>query len=314
MSLPFSIWLVIFPVSLFFLIQASDYFTDSAEAVGKVLRLPSFIIGVTIVSIGTSLPELVSSLFAVMQGSSEIVIGNVVGSNIANIFLIVGVAAVTSEHLKIKYNLTNVDLPLFVGSAFFLGLTVIDRYFSLGESLLCIVGFAVYLFYTVTTSKNINEEEEEEDDPPSLPVSIAILVVSCIVLSVAANYTVESVIHLSKIFDVGTEVIAVSALAIGTSLPELMVTINFVKKGNAEIAVGNVLGSNIFNSLVVMGIPALVGELIVPMEILTEGLPLMIIGTILLFFVTQDRQVTRWEGLLFFLFYGWFIGRIFNVL
>ena len=100
MSFPPLAWSIVFPISLFFLVQASDYFTDSAEAVGKVLRLPSFIIGVTIVSIGTSLPELVSSLFAVVRDSSEIVIGNVVGSNIANIFLIVGVAAVTSKQLK----------------------------------------------------------------------------------------------------------------------------------------------------------------------------------------------------------------------
>ena len=180
--------------------------------------------------------------------------------------------------------------------------------------MLCLVGFFVYLFYTATTARDLPREEEEENDNPSLPVSIAILIASCIVLSISANYTIESLIRLSKILHINTEVIAVSALAIGTSLPELFVTISFVKKGNAEIAVGNVLGSNIFNSLVVMGVPRLMGTLLVPMGILTEGLPLMIVGTILLFFVTQDRQVTRWEGLLFFLFYGWFIGRIFNIL
>ena len=127
------IWIVIFIVSLFVLIKASDFFTDSAEQIGLFLGISPFLIGVTIVSVGTSMPELISSIVAVYQNSSEIVFGNVIGSNIANIFLIIGVASLISSPLRIQYELINVDLPLFVGSTFLLGLTVLDGEFSLND-------------------------------------------------------------------------------------------------------------------------------------------------------------------------------------
>ena len=112
------IWGGILLASIAVLVKASDYFTDAAEQIGKYFRLPAFIIGVTIVAIGTSLPELVSSIFAVLRGASEIVVGNVVGSNIANIFLVLGITAIVGRKLKIAHELIHVDLPLLVGSTF----------------------------------------------------------------------------------------------------------------------------------------------------------------------------------------------------
>ena len=118
------LWIGIFIVSLLVLIKASGYFTDSAERIGIFFGIPAFIVGVTIVSIGTSLPELVSSIFAVLRNSSEIVAGNVIGSNIANIFLVLGITAIIGKKLKITYELSHVDMPFLVGSAFLLMLTV----------------------------------------------------------------------------------------------------------------------------------------------------------------------------------------------
>ena len=141
---------------------------------------------------------------------------------------------------------------------------------------------------------------------------IVIVVVSSLFVFLGANYTIESVTKISEILQIGKELIALSAVALGTSLPELIVTISAARKGNPEIAVGNVLGSNIFNSLMVMGIPRLTGELEIPKDVVANGLLVLLAGTILFFFVTQDKQVTRWEGLIFFLFYGWFIGNIFG--
>jgi len=307
------IWLIIFIVSLFVLIKASDFFTDAAEKIGISLGISPFLIGVTIVSVGTSLPELISSITAVYQNSSEIVFGNVMGSNIANIFLIIGTASLISSPLNILYELINVDLPLFVGSAFLLGLTVLDSNFSINEAIICILGYVVYVFYTISSGKEEQQSETIDTSQKSFPVKqIVIVIVSALFVFFGATYTIKSVTKISEILEIGKELIALSAVALGTSLPELIVTISAARKGNPEIAVGNVLGSNIFNSLIVMGIPRLTGKLEIPDDVLGSGLLVLLVGTILFFFVTQDKQVTRWEGLIFFIFYGWFIGNIFG--
>lgn len=303
--------------SLVLLSKSADFFTDASEQIGIYFGIPPFIVGVTIVAIGTSLPELISSLVAVYSDAGEIVVGNVVGSNIANIFLILGVAALISGLLNIEYDLVSVDLPLFVGSAFLLGLTVWDGKYTVGEAILSLVGYVVYTFYAVNVRKDDPEEDasEEEATKKSFPVKeFAILALSSLFIFVGAKYTIDSAVKISEILNIGKEIIAVSAVALGTSLPELIVTINQAKKGNPEVAIGNVLGSNIFNSFVVMGLPGLTGRLVIPDNILESGLLVMLAGTVLFFFVTQDEQVTKWEGFLFFLFYGWFIGNLFGIL
>ncbi len=313
---------VFFVVSLAILVKASDFFTDAAEKVGLFIGLSPFIIGVTIVSIGTSLPELISSILAVIQNSSEIVVGNVVGSNIANIFLIIGTASIMSTgYLSITYDLVSVDLPLFVGSAFLLALIIGDNNFSTGEAWLLILGYLMYLFYTIKGSEENEQETNDEPEPTIvnrnsnfLLRQIIIIIVSAIFLYFGANYTIDSLIKISEILNIGKEIIAVSAVALGTSLPELIVTINAGIKGKAEIAVGNVIGSNIFNAFMVMGIPRLIGNLLIPEAVLVNAMPTMVAGTILLFFATQDKKLTQWEGWLFFIFYGWFIGKTFNLL
>ena len=325
--------LVIFIVSLAILVKASDFFTGAAEKIGIFFGMDPFIVGVTIVAVGTSLPELVSSILAVLQGASEVVVGNVVGSNIANIFLIIGIAGVIStaspgkergRELNIEYDLVSVDLPLFVGSAFLLSLAILDQQFSRVESGIFILGYLIYLFYTLDTSKpetiatdsatdGATVELAPDKQPTYLFKQIGILVFSSIFIFLGAKYTISSLISLSEILNIGKEIIAVSAVAVGTSLPELIVTINAAMRGNAEIAIGNVLGSNIFNIFMVMGIPGLIGHLSIPESVLFSAVPVLLAGTLLMFFVTQDRKLTSWEGWLFFLFYVWFIATTFNL-
>ena len=313
------IWLFIFIVSLFFLIKASDYFTDAAEIIGISIGLNPFIVGVTIVSLGTSLPELVSSSFAVYQNASEIVVGNVIGSNIANIFLIVGITSIFATKLEINYNLNDIDIPFFVGSAFLLFLTLLNGDFSAGEAVLCLVAYLVYLGYTFTTTENSNNDLEPSNSSStarrkiSLPKQFFVVIVSSLVIFLGAKYTIESVVNIAEIINLDAEIIAVSAVAIGTSLPELIVSITASKKGQSEIVIGNILGSNIFNVLVVMGIPGLWGSLVIPEPVISRDLPVMLVATILFFFATQDQQVSRWEGWLFIVLYIWFIGNLFNL-
>ncbi|MBC8444171.1 calcium/sodium antiporter [Candidatus Woesearchaeota archaeon] len=312
-------WAIIFIISMFVLIKASDYFTDSAERIGIFFGLPAFLIGVTIVSIGTSLPELITSLFAVLRNSSEIVVSNVIGSNIANIFLVLGVSAIVGKRLKIGFEIIRVDLPILIGSAFLLAVTIYDGIFTLPEALLCIAGIIIYLTYTVKTEKKHPDIMAEKEMKTILKTkklnwtTWIILITSSLFIYLGAKYTIESVIALSEILNIGKEIIAAGAIALGTSLPELVVSVNAARKGKAEIAVGNVLGSCIFNSLAVMGISALIGSLIVPPIMISFGLPMMLIATFLYFFMTQTKEITRWEGMILLLFYVFYIGKLMSL-
>lgn len=313
----FLLWFGIFAVSLFVLLKASQYFTDSAEKIGLMLGISQFIMGVTIVAIGTSLPELVSSIVAVIDDSTEIVSGNVLGSNIANIFLILGIASIMGGQFKIKTNLLPVDLPIMMTSAFFLALTIWDGIFSFGEAILFVASFIIFILYAANSGKTIDKKITEMEDNEKMPFRvkpILIMILSAVFVYLGATYTIEAVIKISKIFQVGTEVIAMSAVAVGTSLPELAVTISAVKKKNPEMVVGNILGSNIFNAFAVMGIPGLIAELKVPGSLLSVGLPVMLAASILFLVVIVDRQVSKWEGWMFLVFYGFFLGKIFNLL
>lgn len=312
---------LIFAASLALLAKSSDFFTDAAEKIGLLLGLPTFIIGVTIVAIGTSIPELVSSLVSLTEGAPEFVVSNVVGSNITNIFLIIGIASVIGKQpIRITYDLVSVDLPLFVGSAFILALEGADGRFTLGEAILSIVGYVMYLFYTVKGSGEAPETPEEdfpvqvERSKRALIQQLLIITLSSVFIYIGARYTIESIIKLSELLNVGKEIIAVTVVAFGTSLPELAVTVSATLKGKAELAVGNVLGSNVFNTFMVMGVPGLLQELPVPELVRDVSLPTMVAGTILLFFATQDQELTIWEGWLFFILYAWFVGHSFGVL
>ena len=309
-------WIGVFIVSLFVLIKAAGYFTGSAEKIGLYFGMPAFIVGVTIVAIGTSLPELVSSIFAVFKGASEMVVGNVIGSNIANIFLILGLAAVFGRKLKTKFEILHVDLPILVASAFLFAAMIWDKNFTTGEALLMIVGLIAYFFYTVNPTRNKSRAIENNlRKKGKLEVkTVVILFVSAFFIYLGARYTIDSVIEISKMLNVGVELIAVSAVALGTSLPELVVSITAARQGKEEIAIGNVLGSNIFNTFAVMGIPALFGSLIIPQGIIMFALPMMIIATLLFFFMMQEKVITRWEGYVLLLFYVFFIGKLFNLL
>jgi len=304
------LWFAILVVSLCVFVKASGYFINCAEKVGVWLGIPPFIIGVSIVAIGTSLPELISSIVAVLRGSSEIVVGNVIGSNVANVFLIMGIATIAVGRLTTAYELARVDLPLLVGSALLLAVTIWDGEFVLPEALLCIAGGIIYLGYTSSARNGVERDTPRATGKPDAKLAIGLLAGAALIY-LGARYTVESAVKVSRLLGIGTELVAVSAIAFGTSLPELTVTVSAARKGKAGIALGNILGSNIYNVFAVMGVPALFGKLIIPDNMLTFGLPMMLIATLLCFVMTQVKVVTKWEGWLLILFYLFFIGKLF---
>ena len=292
-----------FVVSLTVLLKASDWFIDSAEEIGLSLGISPFIIGVTIIAFGTSLPELAASIAAVLAGDSEIVVGTVIGSNITNIALVLGLVAIIAKEIKLEYNIWHIDMPFLWGSAFLLWLALRDFQFTLFEGLLFMGGIALFLGYSFKS----DEGDEDEDRKKASLKSYALLILGGVLVSVGATYVIEAIKGLSTLAGISPAIIALTAVALGTSLPEVIVSLSAVKKGKTSIAVGNVLGSNIFNTYVVMAIPSFFGNLSIPKDLVISDVPLMMIMTILFGIIANNKKITRWEGTLLILFYLFFI-------
>ncbi|MEO1448728.1 MAG: calcium/sodium antiporter [Bacteroidota bacterium] len=310
------IWSSIFILTLVTLIVSADFFIKSAERIGLALGIPPFIVGVTLIAMGTSLPELVTSIIAVLSpnADSAIVPGNVLGSNITNSCLVLGFIGVMARHVKMEFDILKVDLPMFLGAAVIMYLTTMDGKFSQFEGIVCLAALGMYLAYIVSLGRTEPDQPplvDESEAPPRGKISWKeplILMASGTVIYLSAKYNVDSIRYLASMLRIGKEFIALTAVALGTSLPELVVSIVAVRKNNAEMAIGNILGSNIFNVFAVMGIPRLFGVIEVPGTITEFSLPAMLGATVLCLIAVQDRVVTRWEGWILLLFYGLYIG------
>lgn len=297
------IQLGIFVVSLAALLKGSDWFIDSAESVGLSMGISPFIIGLTIVAFGTSLPELATSISSVIQGESSIVVGNVVGSNITNIALVLGLVALSIRQINLEYNIWHIDMPYLWGSAFLLWFTLRDGSFSMGEAILFLAALGIFLMYSF---RNEKEEDVIERDKIAAK-TYAFMVLGGIMVWLGADFTIKAISQLSLMAGISPDTIALTVVAFGTSLPEIIVSIGAAKKGKTSIAVGNVLGSNIFNTYCVMSLSRFFGDLVIPGEILEFGLPMMIVMTILFGIVSNNKKITMWEGLMLILFYVFYL-------
>jgi len=284
---------------------ASDWFVDGAEKIGLSLGISPFIIGVTIVAFGTSLPELASSIVAVNTGTSEIVIGNVVGSNIANILLVLGCTAVFCKEIRMDFDVMDIDMPLLWGSAFLLYFAVYDGYFSIFEAVMFLGGIIAFLLNSISGKKDDNL-----DRPKSNYIDYLKLVIGSVLVYFGATYTIQGVVGISNDLSIDPDLVALTVVALGTSLPELVVSITAGKKGKTGLAVGNVLGSNMFNTFGVMAIPRFFGDLTIPTDLLSFSIPFMIGVTILFGMISLSKRVSFWEGTMLVAFYVFYIGTL----
>jgi len=293
---------LIFVVSLAVLIKASDVFVESAEKIGLALGVSPFIIGVTIVAFGTSLPELATSIASVQMGSSEIVVANVVGSNITNILLVVGVVAVVGKGIDLNYNIMNIDMPMLIASALLMWFTISDGHLDMFEVSLYLISLAIFLTHSIKKKR-----VKDENRPELKPMSFLLLLVAGVLIYFSAVYVIQGLKGIAEIANIDKAIISTGALALGTSLPELVVSLAAVKRNNHSIAIGNVLGSNIFNTYGVLGVSSLFGNLVFPASVLTFSAPFMIGLTVMFAFVMLTKRVSRWEGYILLIFYTFFI-------
>ena len=299
--------IILFVASLSVLIYASDRFIAAAESIGLSLGISPFIIGVTIVAFGTSLPELATSVAAVFAGDSQIVIGNVIGSNITNILLVLGLTAFVGRDILLDFDVMDVDMPLLVLSSFFLYFVISDLCVTKFEAILFLIALGLFLYNSIGSANAGGEDKTRVS-----PMTYLVVAISGVFVFIGAKYTIHAISHISESMGIGEEIIALTAVALGTSLPEVMVSIAAARRGKHAIAVGNVLGSNIFNTYAVTGIPALMAEIVIPPDTIAFSAPYMIFASLIFAFMCVTRKISRWEGVTLLLLYAFFLAETFQ--
>lgn len=308
-------WGIILMFSLYILVKGADLFVGGAERVGVALGWKQFVIGVLIVGIGTSLPELASSLAGVYAGVPQLVIANVVGSNITNILLVLGVIAFLSGPILIRERLIKTELPIFIIATVHFTAVVFDGVIDRAEGLLLVGTLGAYFWYLLYDSNAVTTEMAKTAQRNKVQLrDVATLVLGLAAVLAGAKFAVDMSINIATFLGVSLTFITITVIAIGTSLPELAVSLQAVKQKRTDMAVGNIFGSSAFNMLAVAGVPALFISLPAGVEVMGLGLGVMIAASIILFVSGLARQMMRWEGLMLLLFFAFFIGKLLTYL
>jgi len=303
-----AVYIIISVVALAVLLFASDLFIDAAEKIGLSFGISPFIIGVTIVAFGTSLPELATSIASVYSGDSEIVAGNVVGSNIANILLVLGLTALLgTKDIKLDFNIWDIDMPLLITSAVLMYFALWDQQFDLLEASVFLAALVGFLINSVKGSK-----DEGLSRTPVRWMDVLKLLIGGVAVYLGANYTIYGIVALAEQMAIAPEFFSLTFIALGTSLPEVVVSIAAGRRGKHAIAVGNVLGSNIFNTYAVMSLPSFLGELVITDDIIRLGIPFMLAATVLFGAITISSKISKWEGWVLLLFYVFYISELYK--
>ncbi len=308
--------IILFIIGLVILIKGSDFFVGSAAFIARHFGISQLIIGLTLVSMGTSLPELGASVYASYKGEGGIAIGNVVGSNIANIALVLGICLLL-RRIYIKRQLLKRDGYVMIG------VTLLFTLLAFGgmaggvtrlEGLLLMVIFATYLIILYRQTKGEmgntrnNADKRIKKKEKGLGKEILKLVIGCVGIIIGAQLLVESAVEIAKAFSISGTVVGSTIIAIGTSLPELAVSLTAIMKKHEGISIGNIIGSNIFNILWVVGAAALVGDMVVDSMLLHTHIPIMlIVAFLLIIFMSTKRVLVRWEGAVFVAIYAVFL-------
>lgn len=301
-----------------FLIKGADFLIDGASALAKRFRIPDLIIGMTVVAFGTSLPELFVNVIASVEGNTDLAIGNILGSNIANILLILGIASIIAP-LAVRQNTIWKEIPFSTLAIVALAILANDVFIdgaasnvlahSDGLTLLCF--FAVFLYYIVSVTQSDTSDTADIGEPQyGTWKALAFVAVGLVGLSFGGKWIVDSAVQISTSLGIGQRVIGLSIVAIGTSLPELAASAVAAYKNNADIAIGNVVGSNIFNVFWILGVTSLIRPL--PFHSSANiDITVTLVASALLFFlvfVSRPHRLRRTHGIAFLLLYTAYIS------
>lgn len=309
----------LFAVGFVLLIKGADLLVSGASSIAMKFNISEMIIGLTIVSFGTSLPELLVNVTASLNGNPGIAIGNIFGSNIANILLILGISAIIKP-LPIQKNIYFSEIPFSLIATLLVGFLANAALFSDVKTLtlsgidgvILLAFFALFMGYIYAVHKSSSSQQDTLEDihkDISMRKSVGMIVVGLAGLYFGGEWVVTGAVKIAQIFGLSETFIGLTIIAIGTSLPELVTSAMATLKGNTDMAVGNVVGSNIFNLLWILGISAVIRPL--PFDVASNSDIMMIIASsaLLLFAVSVGKgaKIVRWEGILFLIVYALYI-------
>jgi cation:H+ antiporter len=307
-------------VGLTLLVWSADKLVFGAAALARNFGIAPLVIGMTILAMGSSAPEMMVSATAALSGKSDTAVGNVIGSNIANIALILGITAMVKP-LSISSGVLRRELPLMMVVTLLAGALLWDSYLGFAEGIILFVLFIAFLAAMLKISRSQKSqgdvliEEQESEIPEGVPNGKAIfwVIVGLILLPLAADLLVDNAVIIAKYFGMSDLVIGLTIIAIGTSLPELAASLAGVMKGEDDMAVGNIIGSNVFNILAVMGIPGILNPTVINENVMGRDFWVMLGVSVLLVLMAlgKSRSVNRFEGSALLVIYVAYMGYLF---
>lgn len=297
----------LFLPALIVLLLSARFFTKSAVELGKFFHLPEFVIGIFIVGIGTSLPELVSGIFSVVEGYSEILPGNIIGANLSNLLLVTGLAVIINrKQIQIGSTYIAIDMHYLLGCILYFVVISYDGIIHSEEALFGLMLFVIYSIYLIRNGKSDIDLATEKK--VSFPFkALVLIIISSLGIYYGAEFTVASIGAIAIKIGVPSSIIALTLLSLGTTLPELAVNIEAIHQNKAEMAIGNILGSSVFNTLMIPAIASWFGSIQVPAALLGFALPYLCGAVILFYFILQDKKMSVWEGMMFVALYALFL-------
>ena len=316
---PFALVLVFLVIGFVLLIKGADFFVEGSSSVAKRLHVPSIIIGLTIVAMGTSLPETAVSVSASLAGNNELAVSNVVGSNIFNLMVVIGVCAILAT-VNVARETIRRDIPLSLICA---GLLMLLGIVGLGDKtgmtlghldgVIFIALFACYIIYMVRTAMKASKEgkkveieggSDEEIKLVSVPVSILFIIGGAIAIAVGGDVTVDAASRIASDLGMSQTLIGLTIVSIGTSLPELVTSIVAARKNEVDMALGNAVGSCIFNILMVLGIASAISPIAFIQENIIDIIVLVVFSLIVWIMAWTKREIKRGEGIIMLLMYA----------
>lgn len=298
----FVLQIVFLALGFFLLVKGADWFVDGASGLARKLGIPQLVIGLTIVAMGTSLPEAAVSISAALRGNAEITIGNIVGSNILNILIILGVTALIAT-LKVADSTVRYEIPFMIVVTFvLLWLGYTGGQVTRLEGIILWVLFLLYLRYLYMMAKRGKEEEREVEQLSTAKI-IGLILAGVVMIVAGSNFAVEGASNLAKALGISQRFIGLTIVALGTSLPELVTSVSAARKHNADIAIGNIVGSNIFNILFIVGTTALITPVTFASGFVVDTLIAAAVGILLFVCVARTKELRKKAGIVMLLAY-----------
>lgn len=300
------IQILLLAVGFFMLMKGADWFVEGSAGIAKKMGIPQLVIGLTIVAMGTSAPEAAVSINASLKGNAGIAIGNVVGSNILNILIILGISAVLAT-MAIQKSTFCYEIPFMIFvTVVLIALGMTGEYVTRVEGVILWVLFIVYLLYLFRLAKQGSEEEHSEDRP--VWKLLVFMILGGVLVVWGSDVTVDSATEIAKVIGLSERFIGLTIVALGTSLPELVTSVIAAKKGNADIAIGNIVGSNIFNILFVIGTASIIAPVMYQSVFLVDGIIAVLAGVLLWVSVAKTKSLRKPWGIVMLLCYAGYLG------